>query len=59
MCEYCENQPLVIWEDSDSEVYLNKNNLVVMQYLIELNSLNAIEINFCPMCGRKLQEQAE
>lgn len=55
MCEYCENENKYAGEDlldndNYNEVIIHKNFLE-----IEINNCNkVIPINYCPMCGRKL-----
>ena len=55
MCEYCDDLKVITKElgfDIAISSYTN-------QYFIEIYSMHnfiAIEINFCPMCGRKLSD---
>ena len=56
MCEYCEKEKVILTFDEsvDFEGYVNiiNNQLVISNDY----GLTAIRINYCPMCGRKLEE---
>lgn len=62
-CEYCEGaKPLFIgngWDDRNTDygAAIVRNRLSVCGYDIhgsESNG-NSVRINFCPMCGRKME----
>ena len=71
-CEYCdcgeygEDLPekklgkipfSLLGEDLDIEVSIDGNKLFVASYGVSLDtSPNICELNYCPMCGRKLEE---
>ena len=52
MCEYCQDNKKL----SDYEVHAEISNTGYL-YLSAYNSeySNAVELNFCPMCGRDLK----
>jgi len=55
MCEYCDPIPekIVIIETAEVGVFIRGDNLRIADYAI--GEVAAEEkINFCPMCGRKL-----
>ena len=70
-CEYCEKvyfetddprdrQKLIDKQSLISNVYVNSNELLNVEYHIGYFSIkDRREINFCPMCGRKLESEAE
>jgi hypothetical protein len=55
MCEYCNNERQVIVDTPDCGVFVNRGKLVVYDYA--LRDVTEENINFCPMCGRKLEAQ--
>lgn len=65
MCEYCEKcQALVIGKTDDVgiAIYLNTNKSYYLNaygYDIHGSGSNGIQvqINYCPMCGRKLESE--
>lgn len=60
MCKYCENAvPLMTGKTNDTGVVVKyPNGLMAYGYDIHGMSNNAIiiNINYCPMCGKKLEE---
>ena len=67
MCEYCDNGLLptsIILSDEDAE-YTGIYNSVYIEYGVLFSSIyafgddidNSVKINFCPMCGQKLEVQ--
>ena len=74
MCEYCDfetkdNKSRILGE-TDRDKGLNikawmrkENEIVVYAAIADIQGLDAIarsiKINYCPMCGRKLQEGAD
>lgn len=56
-CEYCNDYKSIyhrsseIHDGMDEDVYISGNSLVVD---IGCHSYGQVEINFCPMCGRRL-----
>jgi hypothetical protein len=59
MCDYCENtRPLFgnLYSDFYVEI-INGDVIDIHFYGSEQNGDGSFEINYCPMCGRKLNEQ--
>lgn len=68
-CEYCEKVSFETGNPSDrkklidkqslmSNVYVNGNELLNVEYHLGYFSIkDRHEINYCPMCGRKLLER--
>lgn len=59
MCKYCEKaKPLIIGKTNDKGIAIQfPNNLNAYGYDVHgsgSNGLN-VKINYCPMCGRKLE----
>lgn len=59
MCKYCEQtKPLIIGETNDKGIAIQfPNRLNAYGYDVRgsgSNGLN-VKINYCPMCGRKLE----
>lgn len=58
-CEYCTDSKNIyhlasgVHDSMDEDVYISGNALVVD---IGCNSYGSADINYCPMCGRRLQE---
>lgn len=61
MCKYCEARENLCWgnkhriliaelKDIDTDSPLNR-------FVIATEKCESIEINYCPMCGRKLTEE--
>ena len=57
MCKYCEGNTKFIFKcGNDGEgLYINANEKLV--YIG--NTIETIDINFCPMCGRDLRKPIE
>ena len=70
-CRYCEKvsfetdnpsdrQNLIDKQSLMSSVYVNGNELFNVEYhLCYFSIKDRCEINYCPMCGRKLEHEAE
>ena len=62
MCKYCESDyevNLLSAKENDADVKMFKNRIWLKAYSFlddPLNDYEEIEINYCPMCGRKLGE---
>ncbi|ASR79643.1 hypothetical protein KAMFAM_239 [Bacillus phage Kamfam] len=59
MCKYCENTELHNAEPIEAEwielkVIGDKLNLDYQAYSCDSSFEEAVKINFCPMCGKKL-----
>lgn len=48
-CGYCTGEPADRPYLNDSSIYLDEEN-----NLVNVNTGDSFKINFCPMCGRKL-----
>ena len=69
MCEYCEYglwpKPIINVIDNEdricieSKVYVDENLLCSNVCAFGDYVNGSVTINYCPMCGRKLKEQAE
>ena len=66
MCEFCKNEKPIISKVSrtkseiqKSMAYIRKNKLVLFcgkgEYMLDM-VFDETEIEYCPMCGRKLSE---
>lgn len=56
MCEYCDDRcKTLVKEDIDTDVFVYTGLLCVQSYTVDIE----IEIKFCPMCGRKLEEEED
>lgn len=54
MCEYCEKEKYILnvfLSQCKIKFFKRKNKEKI--YVLEINN-NYIEINYCPICGRKL-----
>ena len=60
MCKYCDKETKIIeGKENDADVILNGNKLILEAYTFiddPLTDYIALNINFCPMCGRDLRE---
>lgn len=56
MCKFCEEGkvPNLKRGEVNLEIYINKNNLIVEAW-DEDKYATFVEINYCPVCGRKLR----
>lgn len=54
MCEYCKGKNLMTIQDKRIALYINNKNQ--LKILSDYNEY-AKDINYCPMCGRKLKEE--
>jgi len=58
MCEYCEKEKDYFFNSINKSVFINHGKLIVEQYagslFRTLNNRVEIDIDYCPMCGRKL-----
>ena len=57
MCEYCEKGKKIEEQENDNihlEIYYK--HLRIMGKIFSFNFGRDIIINYCPMCGRKLEE---
>lgn len=52
MCEYCNGKNMLTI-DCELAVYINQNKLKAITNIGEVRK----NINYCPMCGRKLGEK--
>ena len=63
MCKYCESDyevNLLSAKENDADVKMFKNRIWLKAYSFiddPLNDYEEIEINYCPMCGRKLSNK--
>ena len=60
-CEYCNNEMTKIYYE---DPYIKWKHIIIENnylYTIDLerNKMERIEINYCPMCGRKLNDNKE
>ena len=55
MCEYCEGKN-IITIDGRLAVYINNQNKLK---IITVNEEFGEQINYCPMCGRKLGDEKQ
>lgn len=71
-CEYCETQVFFETDNPNdrqklmdkqslmSNVYVNGNELLNVEYYLGYFSIkDRCEINHCPVCGRKFEEERE
>lgn len=60
MCTYCDyGEPLAIGKTNDQGITIHyPNRLIAYGYSIHGFNSNgiAVDINYCPMCGRKLNK---
>jgi len=54
-CEYCENERGRLCNQSTNEVYLS--NKTIEAFCGWCGCHTTVRINYCPMCGRKLEEE--
>ncbi|ACA57398.1 hypothetical protein FDC45_17875 [Clostridium botulinum] len=56
-CEYCygdvDNRRALLTDSFNDDIYISGNNTLVGSDDLELDE---IKINYCPICGRKLEE---
>ena len=54
MCKYCEGNTKFIfkYENNGDGLYINANEKLIYAG----GTIEAIDINFCPMCGRDLRK---
>lgn len=54
MCEYCDDKcKNISKEPSDIDIYVYTGLLCVQSHILDIEA----EINYCPMCGRKLERE--
>ena len=53
MCEYCEHGEVVV-ESAAAGVYVECGKIKLKSYYYT-NDIEYENINYCPMCGRKLE----
>lgn len=64
-CEYCKNNKSLYFDKSGKhpnlrEVYIEDDgNMTVSPYFCDETESVQIKINYCPMCGRKLENEFE
>ena len=58
MCKYCENGDSIYYDDLDVYIIGNELNIDLNMNIedVYIDNEYEIEINYCPMCGRKLKE---
>ena len=63
MCKYCEKETkLIEGQNNDADVILNGDKLILEACTFiddPLTDYIALNINFCPMCGRDLRKPTE
>lgn len=60
MCEYCQYGSDLLWSaDSTVKIDSEKCQLILVEetYYDHLISRDSQKINYCPVCGRKLEDQ--
>lgn len=59
MCEYCENEKSISFFQNDAEMTICEieESDGSFTWGIDADGHQSIEINYCPMCGRKLKEE--
>ncbi len=64
MCEYCEQKESIHYSEKDyiQELYIEEDKTLTVQGPLDRFDLYAdnsvtIIINYCPICGRKLNEE--
>ena len=55
MCKFCKEENPIQWGDKSIE--MDKNTMLVEFKDEESISYFAIDINYCPICGRRLSEK--
>ena len=55
MCEYCEHGEVVV-ESAAAGVYVECGKIKLKSYYYT-NDIEYENINYCPMCGRRLEAQ--
>lgn len=56
MCEYCEQNKKPLFEYYDATVVISNDNQLNITDIYESYYIDYdIEINYCPMCGKKLK----
>jgi hypothetical protein len=55
MCEYCEHGEVIV-ESAAAGVYVECGKIKLKSYFYK-NDIEHENINYCPMCGRKLEAQ--
>lgn len=57
-CPYCHNKKILNTREEDSwlpdDIFIDDNRLLELQYEQGIGIVNTI--NYCPMCGRKLED---
>lgn len=53
-CEYCQNGRYII-DDDDNELWITKDNGRPVITMDGSCGIVSRQINYCPMCGRKLE----
>lgn len=59
MCEYCKllsGDIRILAEDGETELKIERHNKEYSLVAEELTDIAETRINYCPMCGRKLEE---
>lgn len=56
-CKYCSDDQDHIINDCTNEIYLNNKH--VLAFCGWCGCWTKVKINYCPMCGRKLEETNE
>ena len=58
MCKYCDNEKMLPTFGSNSNGYIRKGrNKTYYLYIEVMGYITGIEnINYCPICGRKLED---
>lgn len=65
MCTYCSVRENYVVGFKSGQFLLRSNHLCIIydekylngKYYLSDNSCESIEINYCPICGRKLKEE--
>lgn len=57
MCNYCENEKSISFFENDAPMEICKieESDGSFTWGIDADGFQSIKINFCPMCGRKLE----
>lgn len=60
MCEYCKllsGDRRILAEDGETELKIERHNKEYSLVAEGLNDIAEIRIDYCPFCGRKLEEE--